>query len=157
MSSGEALMSQKSFSSWGTTEQALNWMNELLSEKDKSSIQAASNAKSDAEAVLKLAIWMDPHSESESGSLPALLDPESCDFYEPLYFTEAEIQERSAEIEEWAEMVYHAEGVMRVSKAMCEEAGVPVPDHCTHAFFGMESPEKPGLGRRDISPSSSVQ
>lgn len=108
-------------------------------------IQAARKAKSDADASELIARLL----ASDNGSMPALTDGD-CSTYNPIqvghYLTAEEIEEKLACIKEWAELVFEAEGVMEAQKALCADAGLIVPAHCTHRLWGLRSPEQSAAG-----------
>ncbi|KAJ6628529.1 hypothetical protein B0H10DRAFT_1940368 [Mycena sp. CBHHK59/15] len=88
---------------------------------------------------------------SDFGSMPALTDASHTmdeDTTEACFWTAEEIEGKASEIKEWAELVCHAEGVMAVQLAMCEEAELLIPPHCTHPFYDLRS-----LERRTLFPS----
>ncbi|KAJ7505724.1 hypothetical protein B0H11DRAFT_2220372 [Mycena galericulata] len=121
--------------------QGLAWMDEILTEGEKAALRAARDAKSDADGAQVLADALGV-TESVHGSMPALTDSLGSDFYEPVYLTEEEIEEKLEDIRAWAERVWQDEAIMAAQKVMCKEAGVLLPARCTHTFYGLRSPEK---------------
>jgi hypothetical protein len=122
---------------------ALNW----VSKTPRIPIRTARDDESDAEAEELIKRALEPDCESDCDSLPRL---ETIKDHEGHYdgfvistapMTKEEAEDKVRSIFEWVENVEESERILVAQQKMLREAGVPIPPHCTHSFWGLRSPE----------------